>query len=179
MLQSGNVTKGAAVSVLSKMSEDLLIDKELIAATANGAAKHYKRFEIKSGRIIWQPSSRLKLLQYWVVDFMRSCDYAASSYATAYEPGCNILKNAKYHARNNHLLRMDVRHFFPSIGSPLIIPILKKLDCAPKLSNGDIDLIMRIVLLNDGLTIGAPSSPFFANRAMIPVDKKLVETAIF
>jgi len=159
------------------MSDNLLLSDTAINTIVSDVSQHYRRFKTESGRPIWQPSPQLKILQYWVVDFLRSNDNSASEYATAYERGCSILQNAKRHEDSNHVLRMDVRHFFPSVGRSLILPYLNDLDLTSRLTNDDIELIFGIVLLNGGLTIGAPSSPIIANRAMIPFDLKVAEIA--
>lgn len=165
------------MSILDKISADLLLNRASILAIVEDTSRHYRRFETRTGRVVWQPSPQLKILQYWVVDFLRSHGSAPNHCATAYELGCNILKNAQVHEDNDHLLRMDVRHFFPSVRRSLIIPYLEGVDCVPRLTDCDIELILRIVLLNGGLTIGAPSSPVIANRAMIPFDKRATSMA--
>ena len=82
------------------------------------APHRYKVFYIPkrngSMRRIAQPSKEVKLLQRVMVEkFLQFMPIHPA--ATAYNAGCSIVKNAKIHASDGPILKMDFKDFFPSI----------------------------------------------------------------
>jgi hypothetical protein len=56
----------------------------------------------------------VKALQYWVISNFLS-RFPVHPAATAYRIGKNIADNARPHAHNRFLLKLDFKDFFPSI----------------------------------------------------------------
>lgn len=158
--------------ILDSISNDLLIDKEIILSTLRREKRNYRKINLPSGRVVWQPCPQLKALQYWICDFLSKYGPKPSPHTTAYEPGCNIVKNANIHKNSKHVLKTDIENFFPSIGKNLVNPYLESIESIA-LSEEDIALIDKIVFLDEGLIMGAPSSPMIANRAMITIDEEI------
>lgn len=160
------------MSVLSVMSSDLLLDIATIDSIARRKSGNYRRIVIQDNRVVWEPTPQLRLLQYWVTDFLKKYGERPRENATAYEIGSSIVSNATMHRRSNHVLKLDIRHFFPSIGSDLIRNYLTEY-VEYELTEEDINLILEIVMFRNGLVMGASSSPYIANRIMIPVDDEI------
>lgn len=122
------------------------------------------------------PARELKTLQRWInVKVLKHLP--VSSAASAYEQGCSILANAQVHRTNRFLLRVDLRNFFESIRRDDVLSLLKR---HAKTSlrglveqQSDRDFVANIVCKEGRTVIGAPSSPFIANRVMYPLDVKI------
>jgi retron-type reverse transcriptase len=101
---------------------------------------------------------------------------AVGKYCTAYENGKSVRGNAEIHAKAKHILHIDIKDFFPSINKALFMKAYRPLLC--RNCRGDkctacADRLWKIVSLNGGLPIGAPTSPFIANRVMTETDERL------
>jgi hypothetical protein len=168
--------RGAKMSILHAISSDLSLDTDYVSKLAKTSAASYREIYLKNGRRVWQPSAELKLLQYWVIDFIVNNDLRENPHATAYEKGCSIQKNAAIHCKNRHFLRLDIQNFFPSIKKELLQRYFSGLDLRGyMLTENDYSLLFSICLFRGGLTIGSPSSPYLANRVMRPIDQEIVE----
>jgi RNA-directed DNA polymerase len=90
----------------------------LVNEALGNAYKHVKKFHLnkkKGGyRVISQPSSKLKVLQYWVITNI-SEKLPVDGAAFAYQDGISILHNADFHKGNKYFLKVDLKDFFPSI----------------------------------------------------------------
>lgn len=164
------------MSIAKMMANDLALDQKTIFNIAS-ASNNYRKIVLPDGRAVWQPAPRLKILQYWVVDYLSEEGPNPACYATAYEPGSSVRKNALYHVRQWHMLRMDIAQFFPSVKTELIYSYLNTLPLDACLDEKDKNLIIQIVSRNGGLVMGAPSSPMLANRALIDLDNELAQAA--
>jgi RNA-directed DNA polymerase len=146
------------------------------------AGFRYKQFEIKKRnpkdcndfRVISQPSKQVKYLQRVLIkNIFKHLPIHESVYS--YKEGVNILDHAKLHLHNRYLLRIDFENFFPSIKRTDIELLLQKTEL--RLSVDDIKFICDLVCLNDGLTIGAPSSPILSNAVLYSLDKNWFENS--
>lgn len=164
--------------LINRMATDLGISARFIRRISKSIPFYYKWYKIpkKSGgsRLIYQPSPSLKVLQYWLIENIFNL-IPVSEHATAYSKGASTIKNAKLHHKKKHLLHLDITNFFPSIRSYHVIELLNKHQDLLKslgrtLSGEDIELICKLVLYKDGLTIGSPSSPIISNIVMAEAD---------
>lgn len=148
--------------------------------------KDYRKYEIpkKRGgkRIIFHPSPKLKVFQYWLVNRL-FVYFPISSYATAYKKGCSIKNNATLHLNKAHLLHLDIIDFFPSITRKHIEQVINnnkfilKEKIGFELTGDDIKIILKLTLLDDSLTIGSISSPILSNIVMFDIDNELNKVA--
>lgn len=164
--------------LIDEISRQSGISSTFITTLARTASHRYKKYQIpkKQGgmRTIFHPSRQLKFLQRWLVTNVLS-GIAVHSSATAYIPGSSILKNASVHVRNNFLLRLDFRDFFPSIRSKDIERHLEdNISNLPDgISSEDINFITMVATRDGGIVIGAPSSPILANQIMLQFDERI------
>lgn len=139
----------------------------------------YKTYYIKkrdgvSEREISQPTPEVKFIQRWLVENYLN-NFPIHESATAYEKGKSIRDNALPHAKNNYLMKIDFKDFFPSI---------KPDDIFNAMHNSTLSMDDKIVLSQilfkakgkDGslfLSIGAPSSPKVSNIVMYQIDSEI------
>ncbi len=159
--------------LVDRISRGLLVPADTIRRTAQTASKRYKTFTIakRDGgkRTIHHPSRRLKALQRWLaLEIIGRFPVHAS--ATAYREGMSIINNATAHVEGAFLLRMDFKDFFESISGDDIRAFL---GATSSLREDDIDIFVKIVCLNDALTIGSPSSPPLANAICFALDSSI------
>lgn len=167
------------ISLLGKMSSDLLLPKERLDYLIGSAPHRYKVYEVpkrsgKGMRTIAQPAKEIKKLQYWVIDNIFPALPIHPS-AMAYVPGKNILDNTEQHADKPYLLKLDFKDFFPSIKGDDFLHYSQDNENLQPLKD-DIQRLMKILFWCPKrskalqLSIGAPSSPFLSNAIMYHFD---------
>jgi hypothetical protein len=166
--------------ILQRIATDLRLNPEYVAVVAKSASYRYKIYQIpkrnkpEQTRTISHPAKELKLLQRWLVlnVFLRLPVHRSAS---AYKKRASILRNASSHRKNNYLLKVDFRDFFPSIKGRDVVRLLKKnSNLLGNVAAGqlDFDIVRRLVCREDCLAIGAPSSPALSNAVMFDFDEK-------
>lgn len=175
------------MKLIDVMAEELNIDHAFIQNIAERSNKYYKIYAIpkkngKDSRDIFHPSPILKTFQYWLVNRL-FIHFNISDYASAYNKGCSIAKNALYHLNKRHLLHLDITNFFPSITESHIEKIINKNSkiigekLGFTLNDDDRNLINQLVLFNGALTIGSVSSPIISNIVMFDNDLEISKIA--
>lgn len=165
------------------ISKDLGVPVSLIDEALSLARSQVKRFPKKKRnggyREIFQPSKKLKTLQYWLIYnvFKR---LPVHDSAVAYLDGVSILHNAKRHSENRYFLKMDLNNFFPSIKYHDVMPLIdkwhKKTLPIWKLDNEAKELIrLSCFFKGDILPIGYPSSPIISNIIMFDFDTQVTK----
>lgn len=149
-------------------------DVERIIATA---PRRYKAYSIpkRSGgmREIAHPARELKAIQRWL---LRTHLYALPVHpsARAYVPGSSIERNARAHAGDTPILKMDFRDFFPSIRQADWYAYGTKHGLFP--DDGDLDRVGALLFWRKKgervhrLSIGAPTSPHISNVLLYEFD---------
>lgn len=164
--------------VKSQISYDVGIPVHLLEDVLVAPSSHTKRILIpkKTGgqRLIYQPSRKLKTIQYWLIANL-FCKMSIHRSAQAYRPGVSILDNAKQHRANRYFLKIDLYNFFPSIQWADLDVVLDN-----QCSNSDVseaykqdleDIIRAVCFLKDGtLPVGFPTSPVISNLVMYSFD---------
>ena len=156
----------------------------------NHAFHRYRQFKIKkkSGgfRQITAPRNKTykMLLQY--VNIILKALYTPSDYAMGFADGRSVVTNAQKHLRQNYVLNLDLKDFFPSIDqarvwgrlqvSPFNFPkevanVIAGL-CSMKLQGEDSSTGTRYVLPQ-----GAPTSPIITNMICDKLDRRLAGLA--
>jgi RNA-directed DNA polymerase len=146
------------------------------------APSRYKVHEIekrngRGKRTIAQPTAEVKVLQRLLMEEFLS-GLPISDAAKAYRKNHNIVDHALPHAKNQYLLKLDFKDFFPSLRSTDFIRHLKIYSA---LHLDDVKLLARAFFWRPRgqrklmLSIGAPSSPFISNTLLFEFDVKLIE----
>lgn len=164
-----------------KVSMDLDIPESLVSEALRNAFWHVKKFRVpkRNGgyRLISQPSSKLKTLQYWIIDNI-CAHLPVDDSAFAYRRGCSILHNANYHSANRFFLKVDLKDFFPSIAFKDFIKIVRTWhrEASPSwtLNEKSEEFLWKCCFDREGrLPIGYPSSPAISNAVMYFFDRKV------
>ena len=181
------------MNIVMLMAQEMGVSTEYIIQLSKRTEKSYKKYYIKQrgkdklakpkGRKIYAPSPELSLVQGWIAGLVTTSFFhnsnmtALPNYVTAYEKGSSIVNNAKLHVRNNHIISFDIHNFFPSCRRDKVEElfgtlVLNERDTNRKrnLTTDEIGLLTELSCCNGGLVVGSPSSPFLANRIMLPVD---------
>ena len=138
------------------------ISPRLLTSFTHKPERHYRRFEIgKRGggvRIIRSPKVFLKIVQYWLLDYLLyrlpihdSCH--------SYQKGKSILSNAVPHVNKAYVANIDIEDFFGSISNKMIQKLLMTNGYGELLSHS----ISLLVTLDNVLPQGAPTSPIISN----------------
>lgn len=98
---------------------------------------HYQRFAVpkKTGgeRIISAPMPRLKRAQYWVLDRLLA-GAALHPAAHGFRKGHSIVSNAAPHVGQDVVINLDLKDFFPSIGSARIKGVFRQMGYGEQLA---------------------------------------------
>ncbi len=161
--------------ILERIAQETGVSRDEIWKIVLTANHRYKTYRIRKRtcgyRVIDHPTPDLKFLQRWLNrNIFRSLPVHEKAFA--YRRGTSIADNARVHARNNYLLKIDFAGFFPSLKDSDVRPLLERhaAERLLTLTETDIDTILRIVCKHGALTIGAPSSPLLSNAIMYDFD---------
>lgn len=161
------------MSILEEMSTDLKVSIDYLKNLEKMSGR-YRRVVVngkKKRREVYVPCKELKTVQYWLVHNVFN-DCKISNYCTAYQKGMSIKQNALKHAKNNYILHMDIKDFFPSIDYMKLGTALVKNNL--NLSKEDLLVIFHYTLYNtQHLVIGSVCAPIIANIVMYDFDNEL------
>lgn len=168
--------------LLKSISAELMITEANLLYLVRSSPYRYKVYEVakrksNNKRVIAQPAREVKSLQYWVMkNILKS--FPIHPAAMAYRRGKSIVNNARAHARNRFLLKLDFKDFFHSITGADFKSFLIGTS-QTNLDQNEIDYLTRILFWKKEhggkliLSIGAPSSPMLSNILMYEFDEAM------
>lgn len=137
---------------------------------------HYRKFKLKkrSGgfREIDVPYPALLECQYWILENILSkvpINYCAHGFAKKK----SIVTNSKIHLKQQELLKIDLKDFFPSVEKNRVIAMFHRLGYTTKVAH----YLGAICCLEDCLPQGAPTSPIISNIVSKKLDNRLLAFA--
>lgn len=152
------------------------VNKPYLASVINSPNNHWRSFSIKkrSGgkREISVPYSSLLYVQRWIYNNIL-LKIPVSPYSHGFVKKKSIVTNAKWHLKQDELLKLDLSNFFPSIGINRIIAIFHSLGYDKSVSF----YLASICCLNEALPQGAPTSPYLSNLVCRPLDYRIIKLA--
>ena len=169
------------MNIIEYLSSKLLMDHDDIIKFSNSAPYRYKVYQIpkrnsSNKRTIAQPSKELKFLQKLLCQILEK-ELPVHEAAFAYRKNIGIKQNAFLHSKNEFLLKMDFKDFFPSITPDVFLREIKNhhIDVNDKDERLLINLIFRKPYRQNNLelSIGAPSSPLISNLIMYSFDQEI------
>jgi hypothetical protein len=168
------------MSLLRKISNDLNVPESMLTEALTQSRKQVKHIKILKNdgsiRLVYQPSKKLKIIQYWL-DSHIFRSFKIHESATAYQKEKSIKENVYIHRDNRYFLKLDFKEFFPSIKFNDFATFLKKWHESnnPSYSKDDLLNIVRhaCFYLGDSLPIGYPTSPIISNIIMYEFDSQI------
>lgn len=156
---------------LSSLERDLGIKAKTLYAISNSLNKHYQIVDLpkKNGgfRKLSVPDETLKSVQKQIADTLL-IHMPVSRCATAYLPGSSTLRNARHHVGKQVVLKLDILHFFESIG----YTIVKDKVFPQEIYAEPLRILLTMLCYHkDALPQGAPSSPAITNIIMYDFDE--------
>lgn len=131
----------------------------------------------KGWRKIEEPNPELKEIQKGILKVLERFRPSLGKYAHGFLPKRSIVTNAAKHFIYEGdkirpvkcLLKMDLKDFFPTVTKGMIKAIMEQWNFPAYLQ----DAIIRFCFIGDRLPQGAPTSPYLANMAAVPMDYRL------
>lgn len=137
------------------------------------AQKHYRSFTIskRSGgkRRISEPLPTLKEIQRNILDSILSKIPAHPS-ASAYQPQKSMRENARFHCRQDIVLKLDIEDFFGSLKEYHVYRVFYGVGYHHTLASS----LTKLCCLNGSLPQGAPTSPALSNLIMRDADRMIL-----
>lgn len=134
----------------------------------------YRDFEIKKSngkmRSISEPLPSLKEIQYWILENILQ-NFKVSSFAKAYRKNITINENVKFHVNQPKVFTLDLKDFFPSIGTTSVEKIFLSVGYSKLISN----LLAKLCTRNGYLPQGAPTSPYLSNIYFKKADNAIIK----
>lgn len=135
------------------------------------------------------PSLGLKKVQRGILSLLSVGE--VSPHATAYQPGCTLLRNAAPHVGQPFVVKLDIANFFGSIPFPAVYAAIDRALCrnpeiqssakassaregATESYNAALSFFFATLCTLDGvLPQGAPTSPLLSNLVFFPLDCRI------
>lgn len=158
---------------VSTLAQDLGIRTAALYAVSNHRNAHYRRVEIpkRDGTVrqLSVPDPLLKCIQRRISQRLLAFQ-PVSPYAMAYRYGTSPVKNAALHVGKNHILKLDILHFFDSV----LYSDVKERAFPPEVYAEPLRILLAMLCYDrDQLPQGAPSSPAIANLVLKPFDDEV------
>ena len=152
------------------------ISYSLLLSMSGNPESYYRTYEIEKygggTRQIEAPRRFLKLIQRWIYDHILSGVNLPTS-VHGFVPGKDIFSNVRVHLDSRNIMVVDIRDFFPSIGSKRVYYVFRELGFPVKVANR----LTGLSTFEGRLPQGAPTSPALANIIFSPVDIDLIHLA--
>lgn len=156
---------------------NLSIQSAEVAGILSEPERHWQRVVAQKdgkARLCYAPSETLGKIQRRIVRHLRArygAFYRARFPATAYERGCSIVTNARYHRTNRSSWCLDLKGAFGQIRTKHIQRCLVRKGIAKDVAW----VFSRLLTYRGWLRQGAPSSPFTFNLLLGRVDVDLLD----
>jgi len=119
-------------------------------------------------RLIHSPSKEMKAVQAWILRNILD-KLSTSQYATAYVKERGLLDNVSPHSSNRYFLSVDIRNFFPSVGSFRVRHLFETVGYSKLAANN----LTRLCSHFSRLPQGAVTSPALSNLICLRLDRRL------
>lgn len=153
------------------------INNDYLHRMSNAPKYFYRTFYIKkrNGKLrkIDEPLPDLKKVQSWILKEILY-KIPCSKFAKAYIPKTSIKDNVRFHKKQNLILTIDVKDFFPSISSGYVLNLF--LSCGYNLPTSVI--LTRLCCLKDCLPQGAPTSAYLSNLVLNKFDEAISDYCV-
>lgn len=157
---------------IQDLSKLLPIDPNKLQTIVRTRNHYYKREEkLKPDgrkRILHKPQGELKRVQRLLHSKWLN-QLPLHDLIHSYRKKRSQLSNAKPHVGNPYMIKLDIKDFFPSIGSLRVYNLFRELNCSSSVAR----LLSLLTTYENQLPQGAPTSPAIANQILIPLAKRV------
>lgn len=147
-------------------------EHEFVCAAAFAAKGFYREFEIKKKcggyRSIVEPLPSLKEVQRWVLAEILY-RIPPSRFAKAYIPGVSLVQNARFHRRQEVVVRLDFENFFGSVSERSVQGVFSSAGYSNSVSR----FLAAVCCFEHALPQGAPTSPALSNLCCRRLDARI------
>ena len=163
---------------LSGFALQIKYPQERLEVAHSNCQEMYETFRIpkKTGgvRTIHAPNIELKPLQQAIDDWIR-IQHKVSRGAHGYVRNRSIVTNARSHVGKAHVLNIDLKDFFPTIGERFVSKLFRQhpFNLPRRMS----DYVAHLCCYQGKLPQGAPTSPVISNMACKKLDERLADIA--
>lgn len=140
---------------------------------AHVSLDHYHKFSIYTKgkeRTIYSPGWNLKKRQKWILRYILN-NYQLPDCVHGFTSHKSIVTNALCHIGKNEIGCMDIKDFFPTVNSSMIMDIFLSMDYPKNVAS----LLTDICTFEEKLPQGAPTSPMLANIALSTFDTAVLK----
>ena len=106
--------------ILERIARETGVSVDDLSIIVRTASRRYKTYFIRKRtggrRVISHPTPEIKFLQRWMIRNLFGA-LPVQHAVTSYREGLGVAHNARLHANQNYLLKIDFEDFFPSIGA--------------------------------------------------------------
>ncbi len=145
------------------------IDHEYVCKMAYAQNLFYRSFKINKSngkkREIKEPLPDLKYVQKWILNNILN-KVEVSVYAKAFVKNRTLKHNAKFHRKQNVVVTLDIKDFFPSITVYDVADIFKGLGYFENVAF----FLANLCCYKSQLPQGAPTSPYLSNLRFREID---------
>jgi RNA-directed DNA polymerase len=145
------------------------IEHEYVCKMAYSQSFFYRSFKINKSngkkREIKEPLPDLKYVQKWILNNILN-KVEVSEYAKAFVKNRTLKHNAKFHRKQNVVVTLDIKDFFPSITVYDIADIFKSLGYFENVAL----FLANLCCYKKQLPQGAPTSPYLSNLRFKNID---------
>ncbi|RUO20921.1 RNA-directed DNA polymerase [Aliidiomarina iranensis] len=162
---------------LEHLSNILDIEHDEMRVMVNGSDWFYREFEIPKRRggvrVIKVPYSSLMHAQYWLKEAILDKEFIHSK-AHGFANGKSIKSHVECHCHSLHILKLDIKDFFPTFKKSWVANYFNQLGYAPNVAFYLANLTTDTV----SLVQGAPTSPVLSNILFRKADRALNKIAV-
>ncbi|MBR2506625.1 MAG: retron St85 family RNA-directed DNA polymerase [Bacilli bacterium] len=148
------------------------IDHEYVCKMAYSQNLFYRSFKINKSngkkREIKEPLPDLKYVQKWILNNILN-KVEVSDYAKAFVKNRTLKHNAKFHKKQNVVVTLDIKDFFPSITLYDVADIFKDLGYFENVAL----FLANLCCYKKQLPQGAPTSPYLSNLRFRKIDDSI------
>tara|TARA_R100000687_G_scaffold82523_1_gene82169 strand:+ start:111 stop:1049 length:939 start_codon:yes stop_codon:yes gene_type:complete len=172
------------MSVIEKLSAEHSVEISGLRRFSRFAPHHYKIYTIPKRsvghRVIAHPSKKLKSIQRTLNKILADI-LPVHDAAFAYRKNRGIKDNARRHAKNPYLLKMDFKNYFMSISPPVFWEMIRQ--NSVEIPREERKILERLLFWCPSkrlsgklvLSVGAPTSPLISNFIAFKFDEMLTE----
>lgn len=136
-------------------------------------ARHYPKRRGGSRRILRPANEINRNLQKKIQELIGSAQPSMPEYVHGFVKGRSARTNAEAHLNKKHVLTVDIKDFFGSIGPELVRKVFRDLGANDEIA----ELLTILCTFENGLPQGVHTSPVISNLAFREVDVVLADLA--